>query len=84
MYVNGFVIAVPAENKDKVRTMSEAWWEIAKDYGALEQVETWEVDVPDGEQTDSAGRCRSNPARRSCSPGSSGRTRRPPTPVRRR
>ena len=52
MYVNGFVLAVPEENKGRVRQMSEAWWEIAKDYGAIEQVETWEADVPDGERTD--------------------------------
>jgi uncharacterized protein YbaA (DUF1428 family) len=52
MYINGFVVAVPEENKDAVRKLSEAWWEIAKDYGALEQVESWEADVPDGEQTD--------------------------------
>ena len=52
MYVNGFVLAVPEENKDAVRKMSEAWWEIAKDYGALEQVENWEANLPDGEQTD--------------------------------
>jgi uncharacterized protein YbaA (DUF1428 family) len=52
MYVNGFVLAVPEENKDAFRRMSEAWWEIAKDYGALEQVETWEANVPDGERTD--------------------------------
>jgi uncharacterized protein YbaA (DUF1428 family) len=52
MYINGFVVAVPAANKDAIRKMSEAWWEIAKDYGALEQVESWEADVPDGEQTD--------------------------------
>ena len=45
MYVQGFVAAVP-------EAMSEAWWEIARDYGAIEQVETWEADVPDGEVTD--------------------------------
>src|SRR5688572_14983502 len=52
MYVQGFVAAVPEASKDAFRTMSEAWWEIAKDYGAIEQVETWEADVPDGEVTD--------------------------------
>ena len=52
MYVQGFVAAVPEESKDAFRMMSEAWWEIAKDYGAIEHVETWEVDVPDGEVTD--------------------------------
>lgn len=52
MYINGFVIAVPEANKDAYRELGEAWWEIAKDYGALEQVEAWEADVPAGEQTD--------------------------------
>jgi uncharacterized protein YbaA (DUF1428 family) len=52
MYVNGFVVAVPESNKDAFRKVSEGWWEIAKDHGALEHVETWEADVPDGEQTD--------------------------------
>jgi uncharacterized protein YbaA (DUF1428 family) len=52
MYINGFVIAVPEGNKEAYRRISEGWWEIAKDYGAIEHVETWEADVPDGEQTD--------------------------------
>ena len=52
MYVTGYVVAAPEANKDAIRTMSEKWWEIAKDYGALEQDETWEAAVPDGEQTD--------------------------------
>jgi uncharacterized protein YbaA (DUF1428 family) len=52
MYINGFVVAVPESNKDAFRKVSEGWWEIARDYGALEHVESWEADVPDGEQTD--------------------------------
>ncbi|MGV2496078.1 DUF1428 domain-containing protein [Pelagerythrobacter aerophilus] len=52
MYVSGFVLAVPEQNKDAFRKISEGWWEIAKDYGALEHTENWEVDVPDGETTD--------------------------------
>lgn len=52
MYVNGFVLAVPEANKDAYRVVAEKFWEIAKDYGALSQVECWEVEVPDGKTTD--------------------------------
>ena len=52
MYINGFVIAVPESKKDVYKDVAEKFWEIAKDYGALEQVEAWEADVPDGKQTD--------------------------------
>jgi uncharacterized protein YbaA (DUF1428 family) len=52
MYISGFVIAIPEGNKDAYRKMAEGWWEIAKDYGAVEHVEAWEEDVPDGEKTD--------------------------------
>ncbi len=52
MYINGFVLAVPEENKDAYRDIAEKFWDIARDYGALEQVEAWEADVPDGKQTD--------------------------------
>ena len=52
MYVNGFVLAVPEANKDAYRVVAEKFWEIAKDYGALSQVECWEVEVADGKTTD--------------------------------
>ena len=52
MYVNGFVLAVPEANKDAYRVVAEKFWEIAKDYGALSQVECWEIEVPDGKTTD--------------------------------
>ena len=52
MYVNGFVLGVPEANKDAYRVVAEKFWEIAKDYGALSQVECWEVEVPDGKTTD--------------------------------
>ena len=52
MYVNGYVIAVPDENKDAYVKVAHAFLEIAKDYGVIEIVENWERDVPDGEQTD--------------------------------
>ena len=52
MYINGFVLAVPEDNKEAYRKVAEGFWEIAKDYGAKTQVEAWEVDVPDGKITD--------------------------------
>jgi uncharacterized protein YbaA (DUF1428 family) len=52
MYVNGFVVPVPEGNKDKYREVAEKFWEVAKDFGALEQMEAWEADVSDGKVTD--------------------------------
>ena len=52
MYINGFVLAVPAANKDAYRDVAEKFWLIARDYGATAQVECWEVNVPDGKTTD--------------------------------
>jgi len=52
MYINGFVVAVPEGNKDKYRQVAEQFWNIAKEYGALTQVEGWESDISDGKVTD--------------------------------
>ncbi|MCA0977120.1 DUF1428 domain-containing protein [Qipengyuania flava] len=52
MYVNGFVLAVPAANKEAYREVAEKFWDIVKDYGARSQIECWEVDVKDGHTTD--------------------------------
>lgn len=52
MYVQGFVIPVPEGNKDAYREVARKFWEIAKDYGALSQIESWEADVKDGTTTD--------------------------------
>lgn len=52
MYVNGFVLAVPETSKQAYREVAEKFWELAKDYGALSQVECWEADVKDGHTTD--------------------------------
>lgn len=52
MYINGFVVAVPEGNKDKYRQVAEQFWNIAKEYGALTQVEGWESDIDDGKVTD--------------------------------
>lgn len=52
MYVQGFVIPVPESNQDAYRKVAETFWPIAKDYGALSQIECWEADVKDGTTTD--------------------------------
>jgi uncharacterized protein YbaA (DUF1428 family) len=52
MYVQGFVIPVPEDKKEAYRDVAEQYWPVAKANGALEHVEAWEADVPDGTQTD--------------------------------
>ncbi|MEE9330189.1 MAG: DUF1428 domain-containing protein [Parvularculaceae bacterium] len=52
MYVNGYVLSVPEENKATYLAMAKLFAEVAQDFGAIEIFENWEVEVPDGEQTD--------------------------------
>lgn len=52
MYVNGFIVPVPEGNEDKYREIANKWWDIAKEFGALEQMEAWEADIADGKVTD--------------------------------
>jgi uncharacterized protein YbaA (DUF1428 family) len=52
MYVQGFIVPVPADKQDAYRDMAEKFWPIARDNGALEHVEAWEADISDGKQTD--------------------------------
>ena len=52
MYVQGFVIPIPEAKKEAYRDIAEQYWTFAKDEGAIEHVEAWEADVPDGTQTD--------------------------------
>jgi uncharacterized protein YbaA (DUF1428 family) len=52
MYINGFIVPVPADKKAEYKDVAEKFWEIAKEFGALSQVETWEADVKDGKVTD--------------------------------
>ena len=50
MYVNTYVLSVPEERKDGYLRIANIFAEVAKDFGALEIFENWEVDVPDGKQ----------------------------------
>lgn len=52
MYVNTYVLSVPAEKKDDYVRLATVFADVAKDFGALEIFENWELEVPDGEHTD--------------------------------
>lgn len=51
MYVDGFVAAVPNANKEKFRAHAETAAAMFKEHGALEVVECWGDDVPEGKLT---------------------------------
>ncbi|HEY8126959.1 MAG TPA: DUF1428 domain-containing protein [Methylocystis sp.] len=51
-YIDGFVIPVPAGNKDAYRNMAASAWPIFKEFGALQLMECWGDDLPDGKLTD--------------------------------
>ncbi|AKE58012.1 DUF1428 domain-containing protein [Citrobacter farmeri] len=51
-YVDGFVLAVPAENKEAYKAMAAKAAPLFKEFGALRIVECWADDVPDGKLTD--------------------------------
>lgn len=51
-YVDGFVVPVPAANKEAYRAMAATAAKIFVEYGATRVVECWGDDVPDGKVTD--------------------------------
>ena len=50
-YVDGFVAAVPTANRDAYLKHAKAAAAVFKEYGALEVVECWGDDVPEGKLT---------------------------------
>ena len=50
-YVDGFVAAVPTANREAYRRHAQAAAVVFKEYGALEVVECWGDDVPEGKLT---------------------------------
>jgi uncharacterized protein YbaA (DUF1428 family) len=50
-YIDGFVAAVPTQNRDAYRKHAEMAAPIFKEHGALKLVECWGDDVPDGKVT---------------------------------
>jgi uncharacterized protein YbaA (DUF1428 family) len=51
-YVDGFVAAVPAVNKDVFLAHAKMALPLFKEFGATRMVECWGDDVPDGKLTD--------------------------------
>lgn len=54
-YVDGFVVAVPAANKEVYHRLAAAAAPLFKEFGATRIVECWGDDVPDGKLTDFRG-----------------------------
>jgi len=50
-YIDGFVIAVPTRNREAYRVHAEAVATVFKEHGALQVVDCWGDDVPDGKLT---------------------------------
>jgi uncharacterized protein YbaA (DUF1428 family) len=50
-YVDGFVAAVPTANREVYRKHAQVAAAVFKEYGALEVVEGWGDDVPEGKLT---------------------------------
>lgn len=51
-YIDGYLIPVPAKNKDAYRAMAEKMAPLFQEYGALRIVEAWGEDTKDGKVTD--------------------------------
>lgn len=51
-YVDGFVVPVPAANKEAYRDMAAKVAQLLKEYGAIRILEAWGDDVPEGKVTD--------------------------------
>lgn len=50
-FIDGFLLAVPTANREAYKALAEWMVPIFKDHGALQVVECWGVDVPDGKVT---------------------------------
>lgn len=60
-YVEGFVAAVPATNKEAYRKHAASALPLFKEFGATRMVENWGDDVPDGKVTDFKGAVKAKP-----------------------
>ena len=60
-YVEGFVVAVPAANKEAYRKHAAAAAPLFKEFGVTRHVEAWGDEVPDGKVTDFKGAVQAEP-----------------------
>ena len=60
-YIEGFVAAVPAANKEAYRKHAADAVSMFKEFGATRMVEAWGDDVPDGKLTDFKGAVKAKP-----------------------
>ncbi|WP_421996398.1 DUF1428 domain-containing protein [Reyranella sp.] len=60
-YIEGFVVAVPAANKDSYVAMASRFAPLFREFGATRLVEAWGDDVPDGKVTDFKGAVKATP-----------------------
>lgn len=51
-YIDGYLLAVPTDKREKYRDAAEKSWPLFKEWGALRHVECWGDDVPQGKWTD--------------------------------
>lgn len=51
-YIDGYVIPVPTDKKEKYREVARRGAQVFAECGALRIVETWGDEVPDGQVTD--------------------------------
>ena len=61
VYIEGFVAAVPAANKEIYRKHAAEAAPLFKEFGAIRMVETWGDEVPDGKVTDFKGAVKAKP-----------------------
>ncbi len=50
-YIDGFVTAVPADRRDTYAAFARETGAVFKDHGALQVLDAWGTDVPDGKLT---------------------------------
>jgi len=65
-YIDGFVIPVPAGNKDKYLAASKKMTSVLKRLGALRVVDCWGDDVPHGKLTDMHMAVKADPSETIC------------------